>query len=176
MGPQPINWEKIQHVCSPFPGKCSMSDPSVGTINKTQTTSSETKLATGAKQTWASLSTRPHYFLKNNLVRQTRTNLYAWSQHGLGDALEYACGSCTFRCINQTVMEIHEGIRHSRRTRVFSCGKCQYRTRFTNNIRRHRWVHHGEGTGKWFPCDKCSFNCKSANRLSIHQRVRHLTH
>ncbi|KAL1451995.1 hypothetical protein WDU94_006315 [Cyamophila willieti] len=54
---------------------------------------------------------------------------------------------------------------------LFVCSRCNYRTRFSNNFRRHVNQHHdGDRT---FVCSECEFQTHSAYLLNSHMKNKH---
>ena len=50
----------------------------------------------------------------------------------------------------------------------FSCNLCKYHFRCKEDLKKHKWIYHNEGTGDIFECVNCKKKFKKKNSYTIH--------
>ena len=92
---------------------------------------------------------------------------------GVGEGgIEYqdTCPVCGFQAYHRHVMTIHLRNHQDPSGQFYLCAQCDYKTRRSNDLRRHIRKHTGE---RPYDCALCDYSATTSSRLRMHNRMKH---
>nr|CAB3267933.1 ZF(C2H2)-116 zinc finger protein [Phallusia mammillata] len=98
-------------------------------------------------------STKDHKNLKQHMVMKHR-------KPG-----ELVCRQCRFVTTNQNEWDVHKAMNHMK---VYQCNECDFKSRNSASIRRHRLSKHIASDKMRYPCPQCSYRTNLKESLHKH--------